>query len=382
MIKKGKYNILHIDSFSGFGGAQADITILLEFTKKNYADKFNIFVIHNNNERLKKELDKKGINNASVRMRNFLDIFAILKIRKILKENDIDLINFHSSRDHYLAGIASILILNKKIIKVLTRHVAYNISYLKGYLIYRFLTDYFITISDFIKNILINGVKINPEKIKTIYSPRTYGKEIAEADILNYGGLRSSVRIEAGINNSEKMVSLIGRLSKEKGHLTFIMAAKEILRTRGDIKFAIIGEGELFEEISAFISENGIKNNFILLGFQGDIKKYISASDLIVVPSGLEGMGSIIIESCAMRKAVVASNAGGIPEVVRNGKTGILFEAENYKELAEKILTVVDNEDLSKSLGTNCFEEVLKKFDAKNIADETARLYLGLLGQA
>ena len=138
--KKDKFNVLHIDAFKNFGGAQNDIVILLKFMKLYRSEEFNIFVIHNNNERLKDELDKCGITNFSVRMTNFMDMFALLKIRRFLKRYDIDLINFHSSLDHFLGGIAAVSIFKKKIIKILTRHVAYKVDFLKGFLIYKFLT--------------------------------------------------------------------------------------------------------------------------------------------------------------------------------------------------------------------------------------------------
>lgn len=381
MNKKGKFNILHIDSFKELGGAQNDIVILLKFMKLYHSEKFNIYVIHNDNKRLKVELDKLGIYNISIDMKNFLDIKAIFKIRNFLKKYDIDLINFHSSRDHFLAGIASLLIFKKKIIKVLTRHVAYKISFLKGFLVYLLLTDQFIVISDFIKEGLIKNVKINPKKIATIYSPRIYGDNNGK-EISFYLSQKQSVKNELGVKSDEKIVSLIGRLSKEKGHETLIKAAELIIKTRNDIKFVIIGEGELYGHITDLIGKKGLKEFFTISGFKKDIKKFIVASDLIVVPSGLEGMGSIIIESCALKKAVIASNAGGIPEIIKNNETGLLFETGNYVEFANKIASLIDKQELLEKLGLNCYNEVVKRFDAGEIASKTALFYLNLLKDA
>ncbi|MHB1601124.1 MAG: glycosyltransferase family 4 protein [bacterium] len=373
MNKKNKFNILHIDGFKGFGGAQNDIVILLEFIKKYHSEDFNIYVIHNNNERLKTELDKLDIPNFSVKMTNFLDIFSVLKIRHFLKRNGIDLVNFHSSLDHYLGGIAAVSIFKKNIFKVLTRHVAYKVDFLKGFLIYKLLTDRFIAISDFIKKGLINDIKIDPQKIKTIYSPRIYN------EISFYEPDKDNARTELGIKLDEKMISLIGRLSKEKGHEVFINAAELIVKKRNDIKFVIIGEGELYAQIVDLIDKKGLKNYFIISGFRENIKNFIAASDLIAVPSGLEGMGSIIIESCALKKAVIASDVGGIPEIIMNNETGLLFKNEDYEELADKIIHLIDKPELIEKLGLNCYNEVVKKFDAKDIAHETALFYLNLL---
>ncbi|MHB1660689.1 MAG: glycosyltransferase family 4 protein [bacterium] len=377
MDKKGKFNILHIDGFKSFGGAQTDIVILLKFMKLYHSDKFNIYVIHNDNKRLKSELDKSGINNTSIKMVNFLDIFAIFRIRSFLKKSDIDLINFHSSLDHFLGGIAAASIFKEKITGVLTRHVAYKIDFLKGFLIYRFLTDGFIVISDFIKKSLARDMKINPDKIETIYSPRIY--DINEKEISLYLSEKTSIKSEFGIKPEEKMISLIGRLSKEKGHEVLINASELIIKKRKDIRFAIIGEGGLYDYIIDLINKKGLKDYFIISGFKEDIKKFIAASDLIIVPSGLEGMGSIIIEACALKKAVIASNTGGIPEIINNNETGILFKNGDFIELADKIISLIDEPVLIEKLGLNCYNEVVKKFDAKEIASKTALFYLSLL---
>jgi glycosyltransferase involved in cell wall biosynthesis len=375
MDKKNKFNILHIDGFKNFGGAQNDIAILLKFMNKYHGADFNIYVIHNNNERLKAELDKSGIYNFSVKMTNFIDIFAILGIRRFLKERDIDLINFHSSLDHFLGGIAAVSIFKKKIVKVLTRHVAYKVDFLKGFLIFRLLTDKFITISDFIKKRLIEDIKIDPQKIRTIYSPRIDG----EAPF--YESEKNNVRTELGIKAGEKMISLIGRLSKEKGHEVLINAAELIIKKRSDIKFVIIGEGELYSQIVDLIAKKGLGGYFILSGFKENIKTFIAASDLIIVPSGLEGMGSIIIESCALKKAVVASDVGGIPEIIKNNDTGLLFKNGDFAGLADKIISLIDKPESIEKLGLNCYNEVVRKFDAEAITAETAVFYLDLLNR-
>ena len=375
--KKDKFNVLHIDAFKNFGGAQNDIVILLKFLKLYHGEEFNIYVIHNNNERLRDELDRCGIRNFSVRMTNFMDIFALLKIRRFLKRYDIDLINFHTSLDHFLGGIAAVSIFKKKIIKVLTRHVAYKIDFLKGFLIYRFLTDRFIVISDFIKKRLINDIGIDESLIRTIYSPRICGDE--NKTVSFYESEKAEIRKEFGIKPDEKMISLIGRLSGEKGHEVFIKAAELIIKKRRDLKFVIIGEGELHGYIVDLIKTKGLKDNFVVSGFKENIEKFIYASDLITVPSGLEGMGSIIIESCALKKAVIASDVGGIPEIIKNNETGLLFKNGDFIELAEKIMYLIDKYDLIENFAVNCYNEVVKKFDAKAVTFQTAEFYLKLL---
>jgi len=388
---------------------------------------FNFYVIHNNNKVYEEELNNLNIPNFSIKMKNFGDIFAIIRISKFLIKYKINIIVFHSSKDHVLGGIACFLS-GRKIIKILTRHVAYNISFLKGFLIYHLLTDHYIAISKYIKNILIDDLKINPDKITVIYDIRftddTAGTDAAEiTDVNNNDIMKNLKKIEimateitdinhnditdtnyikdiTGINNIEaarsdkiknyatkelnisegmKIVSIIGRLSNEKGHATFLNAASSIIKKRKDIKFIIVGDGDLYGSINEFITNNKLSDYIIMTGFQKDVEQYIKASDLIIVPSGLEGLGGIIVESCMQKKAVIASNVGGIPEIIDDGLTGILFEKDNFHELADKIINVIDNKRMLDKLGNNCYKKMAEEFNPRKLAEKNINLYLKLL---
>ncbi len=352
---------------------------------QNLKYNFNFYVIHNNNKVYEEELNNINIPNFSIKMKNFGDIIAIIKISKFLIKYKINIVVFHSSKDHMLGGIACFLS-GRKIIKILTRHVAYNISFLKGFLIYHLLTDHYIAISKYIKNILIDDLKINPKKITVIYDIRfaahiTVPTNITDVnkDSNKIDEIKKNIKKELNIPEEMKIVSIIGRLSNEKGHMTFLNAAKSIIEKRKDIKFMIIGDGDLFDNIKEFINNNKLTDYIIMTGFKKKVEPYIKASDLIIVPSGLEGLGGIILESCMQKKAVIASNVGGIPEIIDDGLTGILFEKNNFYELADKILNVIDNKKMLNKLGNNCYKKITGIFNPYMLAEENINLYLQLL---
>ncbi len=427
-------NILHIDSYNQYGGAQKSTVNCLNVIKTInslklskpyiYPDNsdcnynFSFYVIHNANKVYEEELNNIGIPNFSIQMKNFGDIFAIIKIAKFLRKYEIDIIIFHSSKDQMLGGIACFLS-GRRIVKILTRHVAYNISMLKGFLIYHLLTDHYIAISKYIKNILINDLRIKENKITVIYDIRftdyynKYDNNYANKERINKlenktgieikSGIETKtaaktktaitteietnktinnvndVKMEFGIRENEKIISIIGRLSNEKGHTTFLNAAKQIIKKRKDIKFLIIGSGDLFDTVKEFIINNNLSGYIIMTGFKKEVEKYISASDLIVVPSGLEGLGGIIVESCIEKKAVIASNVGGIPEIINNNLTGILFEKDNFSELSDKILNIIDNKKMLNDLGTNCYKKITEEFNPYKLAEENIALYCRLV---
>ncbi len=426
-------NILHIDSYNQYGGAQKSTVNCLNAIEKTinslklskpyiYPDNsdcnyhFNFYAIHNANKVYEEELNNIGIPNFSIQMKNFGDIIAVIKIAKFLRKYKIDIIIFHSSKDQMLGGIACFLS-GRRIVKILTRHVAYNISILKGFLIYYLLTDHYIAISKYIKNILINDLRIKENKITVIYDIRFTGyynkynnnydnkeqinKLENRTEIKIKSGIETKVaaktktpltietnkiinnvndvKMEFGIRENEKIISIIGRLSNEKGHTTFLNAAKQIIKKRKDIKFLIIGSGDLFDTVKEFIINNNLSDYIIMTGFKKEVEKYISASDLIVVPSGLEGLGGIIIESCMEKKTVIASNIGGIPEIINNNLTGILFEKDNFNELSDKILNIIDNKKMLTDLGTNCYKKITEEFNPHKLAEENIALYCRLV---
>ncbi len=370
-VKKNAFLTEETDLYNNCGGSKHQRSAHTQNSKYN----FNFYVIHNNNKIYEEELNNLNIPNFSIKMKNFGDIIAIAKISKFLIKYKINIVIFHSSRDHMLGGIACFLS-GRKIIKILTRHVAYNVSFLKGFLIYHLLTDHYIAISKYIKNILIDDLKINPDKITVIYDIR-FSDETMGTDAA--GITEVYVKNELNIPEEMKIISIIGRLSNEKGHKTFLNAARLIIKKRKDIKFMIVGDGDLFENIKEFINDNNLSDYIIMTGFKKNIERYIEASDLIIVPSGLEGLGGIIVESCMQKKPVIASNVGGIPEIIDNKLTGILFEKDNFHELAEKILNIIDNKQMLNKLGNNCYKKISEEFNPYKLAEENLNLYLRLL---
>ncbi|MBL0108192.1 MAG: glycosyltransferase family 4 protein [Ignavibacteria bacterium] len=199
--------------------------------------------------------------------------------------------------------------------------------------------SYLIAISKLVKQYLINR---NPsyEKItEVIYNGINFDKikyKLSNGEILK-------LRSKNNIDSDDFVISVIGRLDKQKGHLIFLESVKEIIHQNKKIKILLIGDGSLREQIEIFIKENNLSSQVIMKGFQPDSEPYIEISDLICVPSLWEGFGLVIIEGMIKKKIILASDVGGIPEIIEDGKTGFLFKSQNKTELIKKLIYIYHN---------------------------------------
>ena len=150
-----------------------------------------------------------------------------------------------------------------------------------------------------------------------------------------------------------RTVFFAGRLSKEKGLLYLIQAAEMILAKHDDVKFLILGEGPEEARLRRMISQKKIGNTFHLLGFKKNIYPYLKMADFLVLPSLAEGMPVIILEAFALGKSVIATDVGGIPEVIRSGFNGLLIHAKDVNALAQAMDALLKNPQLASKMGQN-----------------------------
>jgi glycosyltransferase involved in cell wall biosynthesis len=179
-------------------------------------------------------------------------------------------------------------------------------------------------------------------------------------------------------NCSSKIITTIGRLSNEKGIDVLLVAFQQVLDTIHDATLVIIGNGPLEDKLKSLARELGIESRVRFLGFRRDIVPYLAASHLYACASRFEGLGMSLIEALAFGLPVVATRVGGIPEVIEDGKTGILVEPDNPVTMRNAIVSVLGNEKMAEHLRENGLKEVFEKFNIKNTIESYEKLYLKL----
>jgi glycosyltransferase involved in cell wall biosynthesis len=158
------------------------------------------------------------------------------------------------------------------------------------------------------------------------------------------------------------IVGAAGRLSPEKGFEVLVAAAERVLRRDPSVGFVLFGEGPCRARLARQIKAAGLGGAFVLSGFRADLDRFLPHLDLLVLPSYTEGLPNVVLEACAAAVPVVATAAGGTPEVIEDGLNGYLVPVGDAARLAERIDAVLTAEDRGRTLGFEGRQRVLERF--------------------
>ena len=178
---------------------------------------------------------------------------------------------------------------------------------------------------------------------------------------------------------SEKDIAIffVGRLSAEKKPDVFVEAAAEVVvkNKKGNIKFFIIGDGPMRASVENQISKIG-SEKIQYLGYQSNIAKYLSAADIFVLSSSIEGFPLAILEAMAMKVAVIASNVGGVSDIIISGKGGFVVNPASVDEIVEKILILESDRRLLGKMKLEAREVVEEKYSSLILGEKYTNLYM------
>lgn len=180
------------------------------------------------------------------------------------------------------------------------------------------------------------------------------------------------------LNNQN--ILFTGTNFQRKGLPVLIRAAPEILKEFPDVIFTVVGEDPSMDKMKILAANYGVLHNFNFLGWQSqdNIRNLLTKSDILVLPSLTESLGIVILEAMAAGVPVIASNIGGIPEIVQNGVNGILIAPDDPANLSEAITNVLTDKNLSQLLIENG-KSTAHKFNLENMMLCTYKIYKDVL---
>jgi glycosyltransferase involved in cell wall biosynthesis len=180
---------------------------------------------------------------------------------------------------------------------------------------------------------------VAPSKLVTIYNGIDAIPDPTEAQV-------EALRRELGLHPDTPLVGIVGRLSLEKDHRTFLDAARFVLNRRPDARFLIVGEGPLRRQIEADIERWGLPETVKVLGERKDALAIIRLLDVLVLTSRSEGFPNVLLEAAMVGTAVVTTAAGGAAEVVDDGRTGFVVPCRNSWAVGERVLQLLTKPDM------------------------------------
>ena len=230
-------------------------------------------------------------------------------------------------------------------------------------------TDKAIAVSESVKESCINKRNISKDKTFVIHN----GIPLQNFATLE-GERVQKERKRLGIEPDFKVIGTVAKLREEKGTRYFIESAAKVLDLFPKTNLLVAGDGPLIGELKNLTEKLGIGNRVIFAGFRDDIQVILSIIDIFVIPSITEGSPLALLEAMAMGKPIVATNVGGIVEILRDGETGLLVPSRDPEAIAEKIVHLFRNEAESRKLGLRAKEEV-EKYDIHSHVQKLAWHY-------
>lgn len=174
----------------------------------------------------------------------------------------------------------------------------------------------------------------------------------------------SHFKIINPLNSRKPIIAYIGALSREKGILNFVKAALISLKKRKDIKFIIIGDGVLRDNIEEIVRLSQLEDNIKIVGWMkySNIPQCLNTAKLVVVPSYSEGLPNLLVEAMACGTPVLATPVGAISDVVKDGKTGFLLNSNDPTHIAKRVTALLDNTELLEEVSINAYKYVRESF--------------------
>lgn len=296
-----------------------------------------------------------------------VDLHAGWKLSRIIKELKPDILHAHDPHAVALASLGMSFMTSGKCPHLIaSRRVAFH---LKAHAFSRWKyhqVDCFVAASNAITQMLV-GDGIDPDRIVTVYEGIDLHRVQAEPP--------ANIHAEFWLPTHAPIVGAVAALTQEKGHKYLIDAASLVVRDVPDARFVILGEGELRPSLERQIKNLHLDKHVLLPGFRADILSFIRSFDVFVMSSLHEGLGTSLLDAMALSKPTVASDTGGMPEVVSHGETGLLVPPRDAKELAAAISTLLKDKDRRERMGLAGLERVKRVFSADEMVEKTLAVY-------
>ncbi|MFQ5870303.1 MAG: glycosyltransferase [Candidatus Zixiibacteriota bacterium] len=375
-MRKDRLRIMHLVACNFFGGPEKQIlrqaeyldSTLFELTLASFTDGGG------ENEFLR-QAKQRGIKISAIRTKNAYDFGSVRRIRRALTENKVHLLCTHTYRPNILGFFA--------VRGTKAKQIAFSRGWTRDDLkveFYHWLDKrllrrlrHIVAVSEAKKMDLV-GLGIPEERVEVIPNavelPSRRDSEALDLNLRQRYNLPPDCRLVAGC----------GRLSPEKGHSVFLSMATVLQREFDNVRFLIVGEGPQEKRLESQGEALIQSRKLILAGFIPNFSQCLPQVDILVNASFSEGMPNVILEALSFARAVVATDVGGVREIIEDRKTGLLVEAGNAQILADRVSELLMKPELMSQLGEAGREFVARQHSFTAQAERLKELYLRVAG--
>jgi glycosyltransferase involved in cell wall biosynthesis len=368
----GRINVALVNGQLNYGGTERQLYELAIRLDKSY---FNpvVYCLSEIDSPFGAMLREKGIKVYTLKRRGHIDPFRIIKLARLFKKENINLVHsFLHIPNAYSYAACLLARLDKFIPSVRNCEIDRNrlLTYVDRLNLQRCSL---ITVnSEIVKMFTANHFSISPDKIKVIYNG---------IDAKRFVNFKESIKIkdDLSIPKNARVVGVIGKLSSPQKNIPlFLKAAGRISNQFSDVKFLVVGSGKLLDDMKDFSHKLGISEKVYFTGEREDIPEILKLLDVFVLSSYKEGLPNVIMEAMAASKPVVATDVGGVSELVMDEETGFLVPSNNVEKLSQAVIRLLENPNVAKRMGEKGKERIEKLFLIDRTVKQTEKLYLSL----
>lgn len=364
-------NVLELIDGGFLGGGQTHILSIAGNIDK---DRINVFIAGAPDGQFKPEVTKRGYNYYGIILPKIYRGKYLHSLDRIIEDNKIDIIHSHGG----VAGMYA-RFYKKKYNKVKVVHTIHGIHYTrtKNFLRKWFshsveqhlvkYTDKFICVSDEDLNLAEELRIIDPSKTSVIKNG---------IDIKRFANVKPNEELKKklGLTSNDIVIGNISRFDFQKNQRLLIESFHEVLKTNGNSKLLIAGDGQFLNNCKDQVKRLEIQDKVIFTGEISSTEDYYPLIDTFVFPSLWEGLSITLIEAMVSGRSIIASDIPSNRELINDGKNGVLFTPGDATGLTEKILSLLNNPGERKRLSENAAKDALE-YDEKEMTGKIMKIY-------
>ena len=361
-------NIIHIDAGKEWRGGQQQAFYLHETLVQKGHDSLMVSLP---NAPMTERCRQAGLPQISLPIRGEFDLRSARSLAELAKNKNAQILHAHCSHSLSIAAWSKMWRRNSVVIGA--RRVDFHVRkpLLGAWKYNNSRVNAIICVSEKIRQVLLaDGVR--PDKVFTVYS----GVDLQKFVSVNPAGWRTEWNIPA----ENIVIGTVAAFAGHKDYPNLLAAARIVLDRHRKVSFCAVGDGALLAPMQRQVEQMGIRANFIFPGYRKDVGRFLKNFDIFVLASKKEGLGTSLLDAQAVGLPVIGTQAGGIPEIIDDQKTGLLVPPQNPKKLADAIVMLIDDAVLRKKLGRTG-QQAVSRFSIENTIQKTVAIYERLLTQ-
>ena len=366
------YKVLHLLSTKTLNGAEK---VTLDICTNIDKDLYKPLAVCAGDQ-LRSYFQKEAIQSFKIDISN-LNVKEILKLRKLIKNENIDLIHAHDVRASIAAKLSSIS-LNIPVIS----HIHVEYEWLKSNSILKIIDKLF-------RNKYSLSLACS-KKVKEFYchynSKCNVSKVISLPNSFNFSEFNNihtisnvDFKVMNNIPKDKYIFGYIGRLINLKGVDLLIESFNLFKKKHPNSILIIVGEGAEKEKLINLTKEYNLSTKIYFMGYRKDVYNWLNIFDSFILPSKREGLPLTILEAMAMKKIVISTSIGGIPELIVNNYNGILIEEREPQVLIKSMEYVYENKNEVKAIVENAYKHLALNYSIEDYINNIHRIYKNLL---